>query len=142
MKEPGKFEHKGIPIVVSATGEFSAKVDGNTLTAPSLAALKKKLDRLKPFEPFNAFTLYHDGDVRKHRIIGVRKHRGYNQYHWHTDSGHTPATVYADTKENMAIVKKMEALADEKKKAEAIFEKRESALRDQLKEIPLPGEEP
>lgn len=140
MNQEKKFEHKGIPIAISGTGEFSAKLDGNTITAPSLTALKKKLDKHKPFEPFKAFTMYHDGDTRDYRVIGVRKQRGYNQYHWITDSGHTPHTVYADSKENRAIVKQMEALKAERKKVEDAFTKREDALKEKLVEVPLPGE--
>lgn len=142
MNTDKKFEHKGVAITLTANGTFIAKLNGTEISAPSLSGLKKKLDKAKPFEPFEAFIVYHDGGTRHHRVVGVRKDRGYNAYHWITADGYSLSTAYVSTKENLAIVKKIQALEEQKDRAEKEFNKKIGALTDTLvkAELPKPDE--
>lgn len=136
-----KFEFRGVPIAVKDNGEFAAVIGGKELTAPSLAAIKKKLERTKPFEPFDGFLMYHGGDMKQTRVIGVKKHRNYNSYHWITQGGYTPSVVYMSTKENLAIAKQITKLHDERDAAEKKYNERIQDLEKKLVAVPLPGEE-
>lgn len=51
------FEHNGIKIDLLPSGQFAATVGGKTLTAPSLAAIKKKLNGSKAFQEFPALMV-------------------------------------------------------------------------------------
>jgi hypothetical protein len=139
MNERNKFEHKGIPIEIRDNGEFMAKVGGKEVVAPSLPALKKKLDRIDPFKPFAAFTIDWEGEVKKCTVVGVERHRRYNQYQWRTDNGYRHTHVYVALKENLALAKKLADVKAAQKKAEKEFEAKATELKDQLKEAPMPG---
>jgi hypothetical protein len=133
------FEHKGIKIDLKDNGEFVAKVGGKEIVAPSIVAMKKKLDRVEPFKPFEAFSIDWEGDTKTFTVIGVEKHRRYNQYSWRSENGYRHNTVYATTKENVAVAKKLKAMIDAHDKAEKKYEAAKQELQDQLVEAPYPG---
>jgi hypothetical protein len=140
MKEPSKFEHKGIAIEILDNGAFMSKVGGKEITAPSLPALKKKLDRVSPFKPFEAFTIDWEGEVKQFTVIGVEKHRRYNQYSWRSENGYRHTHVYAATKENLAVAKKLTALIEAHDKAVKKYEAAKKDIEEQLVEAQMPGE--
>lgn len=135
-----KFEHKGNPVSIKDSGEFMAKIGGKEITAPSFAALKKKLDRIQPFKSFEGFSIDYDGDIEKFTVIGVKKHRRYNSYGWITSNGRERGHVYVSTPENLAIAKKLAAENAKQHKIHKAYEKLKEDLTRKLVRAPMPGE--
>lgn len=96
------FEHNGITIILLPSGQFSATVEGKTLTAPSLAALKKKLSGSKAFQEFSAPVIQF-GALREVCVIGISKSK-YGTA-WKLSDGETRHEVYADTSENRVALR-------------------------------------
>lgn len=127
------FKHNNIDIKLEPTGRFVATVNGTEITASSLPAMKKKLDKIKPFEPFKAFTIdkyYHeDGHITMHEVIGLRKDRGRASFEFRTKEGRTMREVYRATPENLkranawlSLVKKNRKIRDAQDLAESKME--------------------
>ena len=126
------FEHNGITITLLPSGQFAATVGGKTLTAPSLAAIKKKLNGSKAFQEFPALMVLY-GAIREVRAVGITK----NKYGtaWKLSNGETPHEVYADTPENRVALQAYLEQA-EANRQEAV--RRSFALRVTLAAIPSP----
>jgi hypothetical protein len=131
-----EFKHKGTDIIVTAGGEFTARVNGIDLTAGSLAAIRKKIDKSAPFTPFDAFTVddfYQEG-IRKHRIVGVKKIRGRLSHEFITDKGHTIQNLHVSSKAALERAKKwLDQRAKHRKQREAM-EKLEDKLQEEIGE--------
>jgi len=97
-----QFEHNGIKIDLLPSGHFSATVGGKTRTAPSLAALKKKLDGDKVFQEFPALVICWS-KIREVRVVGVINRRLSDPV-WNLNTGEARHEVYADTPENRAAL--------------------------------------
>lgn len=98
------FQHKGVEITLGANGKFSAQTETGRIEAPSLDAIKKKLDKEPDFTPFKAFAIagYSDLTLVDRTVTGVVKGRGrYGKDEWQTNWGKEPS-VYVDTPENRA----------------------------------------
>lgn len=141
MSNENKFEHKGIPITIKDNGEFMAKIGGKEIVAPSIAALKKKLDRVDPFEPFEGFCLDWRDEIEKFTVTGVSKNHRHNSYHWVTSRGAQHSHVYAATKENIAIAKQYIAAKEKHEKIRKEHGRIEEQLKDSLVPAPKPGSE-
>jgi hypothetical protein len=124
------FEHNGIKIDLLPSGQFAATVGGKTLTAPSLAAIKKKLNGSKAFQEFPALMVLY-GAIREVRAVGITK----NKYGtaWKLSNGETRHEVYADTPENRAALRAFLEQAEANNQEAA---RRNAELRATLAAIP------
>lgn len=103
-------KHKSVAVEVDQRGTFTAKVAGEELTAPSLAALKRKIDAAlaDAFEPFDAFTIrnfYADGpELEEYRVVGIgaEREKGRSSATWRNDRGLNLKQCYRDTPETRA----------------------------------------
>lgn len=75
--------HRGVTIkLISSNGQFSAEMPGRKLRAPSLDAMKKKIDENMTFEPFDAFTEENGySSVRKDEKIAAEHKSPGKHYH-------------------------------------------------------------
>jgi len=65
-----EYTYRDIKITVNESAQFCARVNGKDIKSASLAAIKKRIDTTKSFEPFDALTLnWHY--VGKHTIEKV-----------------------------------------------------------------------
>lgn len=124
-----RFKHNNIDIDLQDNGTFTAKVNGAEISAPSLPAIKKKIDKSAPFKPFDAITIDYYDKIEDIRIVGMVKQRNHRSWLWKTTSGRTHSSVYLDTPQVRAGIKKYLAA---KKQGEKIREAQE-ALEDKLK---------
>lgn len=98
------FTHKGVPITLMPNGKFTADTPNGKVTAASLDAIKKRLDKPAEFAPFAAFLIkgWNEKKIKDVTVIGtVKARRKYHSDEWQTDDGAVNA-VYADTPENRA----------------------------------------
>ncbi len=112
--------HGGVAVTMTPAGSFQAVVGGVTLTAPSFASIKKKIEKAGAFEPFEAFHV--EGwrsEVQRFTVTGIRKAgNGRSVPHgtrftYVTREGNTVDTrafVYKATPENLAIAEQLCAL--------------------------------
>lgn len=129
------FEYSGVKVEVDANGIFRATVYGKHLVAPSLKAMKKRIDNnAPPFEPFQAYV--RETSDRTVTIVGTmtRRHMGRKAKVWVTDRGGHLVMIYRATPKNEEIRKKILALDDERNRLERIYEENRRALVDQMKE--------
>ena len=134
------FEHKNIKIELSEqSGEFSARFDGRIVRAPSVVALKKKLDSLLEAKA-GAFTAlvnttgYRSRGIFRVSIVGIEKARGRfgraGLDNWKSDDGNTYHEVFTDTPENEAALKAaVELDASHAKEREALADKQQEASK-------------
>lgn len=127
---PTTWLHNGTKIEMKPSGEFTAKVGGLTITAVSLPAIKKRLDKTAPFAQFKAFTINYYDKLEECVIVGIQKNRGYPNYTWKDERGRTHMHVYRDTPQARANLKKYLAAKAEHQK---IADKNE-AIETKLKE--------
>ena len=74
------FTHNGIEIALNGVGEFWAVIDGKREKAPSLAAMKKRIDSRDTFKPFDALILSYKDEIKQIRVIGITKPSGKRTY--------------------------------------------------------------
>lgn len=113
-----EYKHRGVKIeFVEMGGVFVAIVNDKRTTAPSLSAIKSKIDKAQAntFEPFDAFRFSSDGyrstkpdKIEKFRVTGIeRKSRGLRAGFGFTVSGggfySAPNEVILDTPENLVL---------------------------------------
>ncbi len=138
-----RFTHAGVAISVDASGIFRAVCGGSELEAPSLAAIKKKINATSrsTFKAFDAFSIRITWDedppeIERFRIVGVAQ-RGSRNYHdgktWIDDRGRTHAYgIYPATPKNLERLEKyigaLEANGKIRKKMKAEEELLESLL--------------
>lgn len=110
------FEHKGIPIFITEAGRFYADTVKGRIMAPSVAGLRKKLDKQSTFEPFKAFTIVGYGggqSIRECLVTGIEKRRRWRGLQFTTNTGGVFNEVYEDTPQNRALAKQyIKAAAD------------------------------
>lgn len=107
------FQHNGITITCGENGKFTAETSTGKITAPSLDSMKKKLDRLKIFESFDAFYLS-DRRYRAVTIVGIKSPAHDRQRHcWLAAHGINFGSVIRATPEVIAAVEKHNKLCDE-----------------------------
>lgn len=112
------FEYKGTKISLDSNGEFTAKINSEFITKASLAALKKKIDASKTFEPFDA--LYKSNYIHgifSGRVVGISQAQGKKSYHncakWQMEGGDCHRLVLRATPENLALQNTVEQLEKE-----------------------------
>lgn len=124
------FKHGEFDITVNADGTFSAVRNGVTLTAGSLAGIKKKLDADGDFAPFKALANHYDGDLlRELSVVGVYKPRaGWRGPQWVMADGDKRDEVTEDTPRNRELLlalkimrQKHHKLAEEMREAERLL---------------------
>lgn len=125
-----KFVHKGVEITITPGGAFTAVVGGKTIMAPSLPAMRKKLDKAAEFESFSAFVHTYGGQIKRFRVTGVRNNP--RKDHWNPllfvcDDGENRSRVYPDTPENVAA---HEAYETARKAHEAEWARLDNQLRE------------
>jgi hypothetical protein len=115
-------KHNGVQIFITEGGQFVAEVNGERMTRPSVAAIKKLIEKKATFEPFAAIDearVHGHADVTKGTIktltiVGAKKNpRGSSWANnlWIDDKGQTHSTVIPDTPENRAA---MQAVIDKR----------------------------
>lgn len=141
------WQHKGVAITFNEQGaNFVARVNGNDLKAPSLDAMKKKIDgaQLIEFKPFKAVKGSMD-DLAQFDVVGIRKSAGFSQRisrgetvfvcvakngnEFETDSV-TPAT-----KENIDTIKFANQEWEACRKIEQDAESRRTKARDAIPDV-------
>lgn len=104
MQATATFNHNGVEILLLANGKFAAQTPTGRITAASLDAIKKRLDKPAEFEPFKAFYFSSWGKqiIVECTVIGIAKSRKkYEADKFITDKGERQS-VFADTPENRA----------------------------------------
>lgn len=124
--------HNGTEITMNSQGEFVAKVGGLVVTAVSLPAIKKRLDKTAPFDSFKAFTINYYDKLEPHTIVGIQKNRGYPSYTWKDDRGRTYQHVYRDTPQARANLKRYLDAKAEHEKIVAKHEAIEAKLKEEI----------
>lgn len=97
------FIHGGIDIHVTVDGEFAATLDGKRVTKPSLAAMKKHIDKRRPVVSFDAL----DVEGKPIKVIGIRKKSGkrFSKDRWILEGlTFDESVVYADTLANRKAI--------------------------------------
>lgn len=125
--------HNGVQIFLTPAGSFSADVNGKSENRPSVAAIKKLIEKKATFEPFVVIDEdrgYSDskGKIRERTITGAKKNnrsRSWSANVWLDNTGHEHTTVFPDTPDNRAalqavIDKRFEIAGIEKKLAEEL----------------------
>lgn len=117
------FTHNGTKIDIEPDGTFKALGPSGVLKAPSLAAIKKKIDKEKPFTAFPALA-FSGGLTKKldaFMVVGVRKStRSYsNDVFYVCSDGQERMRIYYDTPENRKKLKAYMALVEASEKAYA-----------------------
>lgn len=133
------FNHKGTEISLDKKGVFTAKCNGVELNAPSLLALKKKLDKISPFTAFEAFIITYGDIIKTCTIVGIQKNRGYNGYSWKDADGRTHSTVYQATPENLARAKKFMQAKENHEKLRRQHDELEAKLEQAILECTIPS---
>jgi hypothetical protein len=132
--------HNGIKVVVNGAGRFEASIGKTTFTAPTFDALKKKLDKARPFEPFAAIVPHYQR-FKFVTIVAVKRlGRGWRagQSVYVDGEGREYSVAYLDTPENRAT---LQVIATERAVWEAEEEahtKRQAELRDKLVKYDAP----
>lgn len=131
------FTHNGISISLTAHGKFAAVIDGKNTTAPSLDAIKKKIDgpSSAAFQEFPALLVSeYRGAPDPVKVVGIKKSRrtSWRSDEWLLDSGATQRAVAKDTKENRASIQAYYAarltLRNEKDRLELLVREARSAI--------------
>lgn len=137
------FTHKGADIAVLDNGKFSASVAGQPIEAPSLDAIRAKIDQLMAdtFAPFDAFLLDDSWSWRDDcpelvevRVVGL-SHEGRMRYRkvvWRTESHGRREGVYLATPENLAKAQAYVKLRKANIKKRAAMELAEEKLSGEL----------
>jgi len=111
-----EYEHKGIKIdFEQGSGWFSAIIAGKVVYAPSLTAIKARIDKhaQDTFTPFKALRWdQFDSKQTVVNVVGVRNPKKNDRYNrrkqWILDDGDTREVVAAYTPENLARIKEYE----------------------------------
>lgn len=120
-------EYNGIPIEVTDAGIFRAKVGGNVLVAPSVAALKKKMDATEKFVPFTAVVPdppygVSPREYKRVQVLARKSVRG--KWHWVLDNGRSHTQVFADTPASVdALIAKDAIVFRHRKEREEMMER-------------------
>lgn len=151
MRTSEGLSHKGHAITVDGSGRFCATVAGNELMAPSMAAIKKQVDKAiaNALQPFSAFYLRGrgwEGDGPQYdevKIVGVRQQgRSYKQLLWVDARGDGHETVFAVTDENRAAIANLQKIERSHHAAEERYRKSRGVAEAAIKRVPFPGETP
>jgi hypothetical protein len=114
--------HNGVQIFITPAGSFSATINGEAQNRPSVAALKKLIEKKATFAPFAIIDEErsygsadkHPGKIKERTITGAKKNarsRSWANNVWLDSTGHEHSTVYPDTPENRAA---MQAVIDKR----------------------------
>lgn len=106
------YEHNGTPITFDpANCAFRASIAGVIVRKPSLAAIKKAIDKTSAFVPFTAIVSQWGEKPKVIKIINqkVSKHSGYSQTRrvlFIDEDGHqhSPENLYVNTPENLKLL--------------------------------------
>lgn len=131
------WDHKGHVIAFNETGAFFyATVNGGRLTAPSVDAMRKKLDKLAfdAFVPFEALD-WHGTKIESCRVTGIEKGTGrrYGAGLQFLTSKGVKTRVIRDTPENR---KQLQAHIDLRAENEAERERLAQETRDSYDQLP------
>jgi len=132
-KGDADFEYKGVPIMLTSDGKFSAVITGETVVKPTLAQIQRAIKAKPVFEKFTALRLNYGDLFEKVTVVGriQRKPRyGYEPRYIVTNmtgsrSEETMNAIFPDTVENLEIA----ALIVE---AKAEYNRKESLLIDEF----------
>ena len=134
--------HNGIDITITPSGQFVAVKNGERIVAPSLQAIKKKLDGRGKFVSFVALKpqSYYSDSLKEITVIGIKEPRANSsswrqKRKWKLADGNTADFVYENSEENIqaysawkALLKKhsveREALQKAQGEAEAVLEEK------------------
>ena len=128
------FKHKGTDIAVTDKGQFTAYVDGHEVVAPSLAAMKKKLDKVNPFEQFDALDTAHGN--KPVRVVGISRARAsWRSDKWKLRDGSSRRSVYANTPENKKTLAELAAMLERHSKVDEAQRAERQNLETHLQEL-------
>lgn len=139
-----KLNYKNTEITVSATGDFSASVAGNHLSASSLKALKKKIDATTPFTPFDGFIVgFYDDKIERFKVVGFRQRRGRSNYHewiceYEPGRTRTHAHIHRATPEALRRAKAYVKLMEDNKRKREKMDEEESVAKTMIGEVVSP----
>ena len=132
-------DYRGFKISLTAAGVFCAKQGSTSLSAPSMAQLRKKVDKHSDavFEPFEHVRVVGNrwdekAAVKVSKIVAVVSHRG--SVSFKDGDGYTWRQVHPATPDNIHISKKLAELHARRHKLEQQLKDEEQKLLDQLTE--------
>lgn len=136
--------HKGIAIeLMEVSGSFSAIIGGKRQVAPSLDAIKKRIDDAAKigFEPFKALEYGRDDKITVYEVTGITRvtrgrRWGSSGERFITTASYSPerSSVTPDTLEARQAVKAWQALS---KKNNAEIDRLKKAMEKAQKAIPV-----
>lgn len=130
--------YKGIAVTLNSSGRFEATVAGKTVTATSYASMRKQIDKLAAFEPFDAWAPgWHS--FEKKRIVAIktkaaRSRFGRTLVQYEDSAGFEHSYVVKCSPENDAKVQAYKARAVEVKK---LKEQLDEELRKLYRALPM-----
>lgn len=110
------FTHKGVEIVLGEDGRFTAEINGEPVTKPTLAAIKKTIDGAgEMFKPFTALYLRYSDNAELVKVTSIGRERGRFsrgiEYRVSNNTMRGTATnLHEDTPENLEIFKQYKKL--------------------------------
>jgi hypothetical protein len=145
-----KFTHAGVEITLGDNGKFTATVQGNKVTKPSLDAMKKHIDT-KAKSAFKSLpVLVHQNySIRKNVVKGTdycrtmllsppvetKRKYGRRELKCKVQGDYNVFEVeslYTDTPETIAAIKALDAFEERKKKIKEQLEAEEEKLQEAL----------
>lgn len=146
------FKHAGVDISLDpVTGKFGAVMEGKKVAAPSLDAMKKKIDGVVK-AGFKQFVAYKDQgrhQPAKDRykevvVVGVKRARANTfrgESFWITSTGEHLNTVYEFSPESLAALRARDALIEKQRAEKEAMDKAHSEARakatNALRTVPL-----
>lgn len=130
-----EYEHGGVKIrFAEQTGEFSAHVAGKYVKAPSLAAIKKRIDSSKTFASFEALVEksgWHAEGYEVVTIVSISRSKGKeswrNQSKWIDSKGREYREVATNSPENLFALQEYDALVEKNQVALKVFKEQQDA---------------
>jgi hypothetical protein len=102
-----ELSHNGLRITVSNAGKFETKIGSEVISAPSMAALRKKLDKMGSFPAFTGFVSSYNG-YKKVKIVALQRNgrAGYRngELEYIGDNGEKHHHVVEDTAHNAELI--------------------------------------
>lgn len=129
------YEHGGVKIkFTEQTGEFSAHVAGKFIKAPSLAAIRKRIDSSKTFAPFEALVEkggWHAEGYEVVTIVSISRPKGKNTWRnepkWIDSKGREYREVATNSPENLVALQKYDALVEKNQVDLRVFKDQQDA---------------
>jgi hypothetical protein len=144
MDNAARFEHKGIEIGLTVTGQFVAQVEGVEVVKKSLEAMKGFIDgnikstNAAKFTVFESLTTAQNGEILRIPVTGITKSRkSYGPRYFFTLGtmsryARETSEVIPDTPENVEAIKASNDFAEETRRIDREREEKQHELNRKI----------